>query len=284
MRSATYSRYGVDQLTDYTGYLLRTVFMRAAAISARHFDPGSHPREAGILIALESEGPRSQQELAERLNVNRTVMVKLVDGLEGRGLVTRLRNPDDRRAYALHPTPAGREAMLEMLPRMERAEAELTAPLTATEVERLKARLRALIEPVPPALAQRLGFLLSKAHHRFHDRADAELGPLGIQIRHFGALNALAGGVPSQRELADRLNVSGPVVVEMVDALEARGLVERRRDRADRRSNALVVTAAGQAVLATATRRLTAANAELTAPIGKAGDRELRSLLAKLLG
>jgi DNA-binding MarR family transcriptional regulator len=273
----------VDQLTDYTGYLLRTAFLRAAAISARHFEPGSHPRDAGVLITLES-GPTSQQDLVERLNVNRTVMVKLIDSLEARGLVTRLRNPEDRRAYALHPTPAGREALLEMLPRMKQAEAEMAAPLSAHEVKRLKELLRALITPAPPAaLADRLGFLLSKTHHRFHDRADQVLEPTGIQIRHFGALKTLAGGVPSQRELADRLRVSGPVVVEIVDALEARGLVERRRDTADRRSNALHVTAEGQHLVDTLTEQLSAASAELTAPIGEEGDRELRSLLRKLL-
>ena len=61
-------------------------------------------------------------------------MVKLIDGLEERGLVERVRNPDDRRAYLLHPDPCGRgDRMTEMLPRMARAEAELTANLTAAE-------------------------------------------------------------------------------------------------------------------------------------------------------
>ena len=49
-------------------------------------------------------------------------MVKLIDGLEARGFVERVRNPDDRRAYALHPTRAGLESLTEMLPRMARAE------------------------------------------------------------------------------------------------------------------------------------------------------------------
>ena len=44
-------------------------------------------------------------------------------------------------------------------------------------------------------------------------------------------------------------------MVEIVDALEARGLVERRRDTADRRLNALHVTAAGREVLETGDRR-----------------------------
>jgi DNA-binding MarR family transcriptional regulator len=166
---------------------------------------------------------------------------------------------------------------------MARAEGELTAALSPDEHARLNTLLRALIDEPPPSLADRTGFLLSRAHHRFHERADAELSPLGIQIRHFGALNRLADGVPSQRELADRLDVSGPVVVEMVDALEARGLVERRRDPADRRSNALHVTPAGREVVRSAAARLRAANHELTRPIGDAGDHELRSLLRKLL-
>jgi DNA-binding MarR family transcriptional regulator len=272
----------MDALADYTGYLLRTAFLRASAIAARRFDPGTHPRDAGVLITLVNSGPVSQQELVERLDVNRTLMVKLIDGLERRGLVTRLRNPDDRRAYALHPTPLGRETLTQMLPTMAEAEAELAEHLSAEEIERLKALLRPLIA-APADLGERLGFLLSKAHHRFHDRSDAELEPLEIQIRHFGALMALANGVLSQRELADRLSVSTPVVVEMVDALEAKGLVERRRDANDRRSNALHVTPRGEDTLKAATERLSAANQELTAPIGIDGDRELRSLLRKLL-
>src|SRR4051812_38676241 len=165
MWQATYSDgYGVDAVTDYTGYLLRAAFMRASAVVARRFEPGSHPRDAGVLIALEAEGPASPQELAQRLNVNRagmgqlidslegpgsqqelaqrltvngTVRVKLIDSLEARGYVPRPRTPDDRRAYALHPTPAGREALAEMLPRMRTAEAELAEPLSGAEGDRL---------------------------------------------------------------------------------------------------------------------------------------------------
>ena len=97
-------------------------------------------------------------------------------------------------------------------------------------------------------------------------------------------LTRLADGTSSQRELADRLQVSTPVVVELVDALEASGLVERRRDTADRRLNA--VTSRGKAVTCWngLPRVLEAANEDLTRPIGEAGDRELRSLLRKLLG
>jgi DNA-binding MarR family transcriptional regulator len=276
--------YGVDQLLDYTGYLLRSAFLRAATIAAREFGDEAHPRDAAVLATLQAVGPLSQQELSKRLNVNRTVMVKLIDGLEARGHVERIRNPADRRAYALHATPAGLESMAEMLPRMARAEQELTEFLSESEHARLNALLRELIATPPPALADRTGFLLARAHHRFHERADEVLKPFGIQIRQFGALTRLAGGASSQRELADRLQVSTPVVVELVDGLEAAGLVERRRDPADRRLNALHVTGGGRDVLQRATAVLLAANEDLTRPIGEDGDRELRSLLRKLLG
>jgi DNA-binding MarR family transcriptional regulator len=179
---------------DYTGYLLRTAFLRAATIAAREFGAEAHPRDAAVIATLQAYGPLSQQQLANGLNVNRTAMVKLIDGLEARGLVERIRNRDDRRAYALHATRAGLESMTEMLPRMARAEAELTEALSETEHARLNELVRALIPPPPPALADRTGFLLARAHHRFHERADEVLRPYGIQVRQFGALTRLADG------------------------------------------------------------------------------------------
>ena len=70
----------------------------------------------------------------------------------------------------------------------------------------------------------------------------------------------------------------------MIDVLEAKGYVARRRDPSDRRSNAVVVTPAGETVVNELTERLSAASGELTAPIGPAGDEELRGLLRRLLG
>ncbi len=121
-------------------------------------------------------------------------MVKLIDGLEARGYVERVRNPADRRAYALHATPAGVASMSEMLPRMARAEAELTANLSSAEHERLNALLRPLIEPPPPMLADRTGFLLARAHHASTRRPTRCWRRSDIQIRQFGVLTRIADG------------------------------------------------------------------------------------------
>src|SRR3954465_7784431 len=125
------------ELTDYTGYLLRTAFLRAAGLVAQTFPKGSHPRGASVLSTLVAVGPCSQQQLVDALHVNRSVMVKLIDGLEARGLVERRRNPTDRRSYALYPTAAGRHMLADMAPLMDRGEAVFAEALTDAERERL---------------------------------------------------------------------------------------------------------------------------------------------------
>jgi DNA-binding MarR family transcriptional regulator len=54
-----------------------------------------------------SEG-LTQQACGVALQVPASRMVALVDDLEERGLIERRTNPSDRRARALHVTPAGR--------------------------------------------------------------------------------------------------------------------------------------------------------------------------------
>src|SRR5918995_964185 len=94
-------------LHDFTGYLLRLAHTRSHQLASEAFPEGPHPREYAVLTAIAAAGPLSQQRLAERLHVNRTLMVGVADALERRGLVERRRDPADRRSYALHVTPAG---------------------------------------------------------------------------------------------------------------------------------------------------------------------------------
>ena len=128
------------------------------------------------------------------------------------------------------------------------------------------------------------GYMLRLAHTRAHQIA-AEAFPDGPHPREYAVLTAIAAAGPlSQQRLAERLHVNRTLMVAVADTLERRGLVERRRDPADRRLNAVHVTGGGRDVLERATAVLLDANEDLTRPIGEAGDRELRSLLRKLLG
>jgi DNA-binding MarR family transcriptional regulator len=276
-------------LEDFTGYMLRLAHTRAHQVAAAAFPEGPHPREYAVLTAIAAAGPLSQQRLAERLHVNRTLMVAVADTLERRGLVERRRDPADRRSYALHVTPTGHAELERLHGEIERVDRRMTERLTDGERARLNELLRKLVAVdlafVPDPLADRTGFLLSRAHFSSRDRADELLRPYGIVVRHFGLMMLLAEhGPSSQQALARRLSVSPAMITQIVDDVEARGLVERRPNPGDRRSYLVTLTPAGKRTL-TAGRRVARTVAdEFVAKLGEDGDRELRALLRKLVG
>jgi DNA-binding MarR family transcriptional regulator len=133
-------------LADRLGPLLGRAHEAHRALSQQALAPlGLSPKGFGALAVLAGEGPLSQQRLAERQGVDRTTMVAVVDELERAGAVERRRHPRDRRAYALHLTPAGRRLLSRARTAVARAESTFLEPLPPTERERLKAALRTLL-------------------------------------------------------------------------------------------------------------------------------------------
>ncbi|WKG05573.1 MarR family winged helix-turn-helix transcriptional regulator [Mycolicibacterium sp. HK-90] len=93
------------------------------------------------------------------------------------------------------------------------------------------------------ALDQRIPFLLSQLGAYVAEAFKARLEPLGLHPRATAVLLALAGtDGQSQRELCERLGLHRNVMVALIDALEAEGLVERRPHPADRRAFAVSLT------------------------------------------
>ncbi|GAA5053414.1 MarR family winged helix-turn-helix transcriptional regulator [Nocardia callitridis] len=91
------------------------------------------PAHFGVLSHLATADGRSQQELAQLLDVHRNAMVGLIDQLEQRGLVRRQPHPDDRRAHAIHLTPAAHRAIDAGEREADALEAEMLTHLDATE-------------------------------------------------------------------------------------------------------------------------------------------------------
>ena len=89
--------------------------------------------------------------------------------------------------------------------------------------------------------------LLTQLDGHVRQQVAALLAPLGIHSRQFGVLGLLGerDGL-SQHELCAALNIHRNVMVDLVDELEERGLVERRRHPADRRAHALHLLPAGR--------------------------------------
>jgi DNA-binding MarR family transcriptional regulator len=275
-------------LKQFTGYLLRLAYVKAVGAADDCFPEDDHVREAAILSILAERGAVSQRTLGEVTHVNRSLVVKLVDGLETKGWVVRDRNPDDRRSYALRITPAGESASARLSQDLDKAEAELTANLSGPEVERLKRRLRGLLADNPAlavtSLADRTGYLITHAHHQLRGWAEIGLEPLGLRPRDFGVLMTVAREQPcSQAHLAAALGVTSPGVLGFIGDLESKGYVSRSRNPEDRRQLNLTLTGPGRRCLEQGLEVVRAVHARNVARLGEKGDEELRTLLAKLL-
>jgi DNA-binding MarR family transcriptional regulator len=67
-----------------------------------------------ILFWLERQPGLSQKELAELLDVEPISVARLIDRLEGRGMVERRADANDRRIWRLHLRPTAEPALIEL--------------------------------------------------------------------------------------------------------------------------------------------------------------------------
>ena len=101
------------ELADRLAYLLKHAQLGLAGLTAEALAPfGVSGRELAVLTVLAGQEPGSQQQAAQRLGVDRTTMVGLVDALEAKGLVRRHAHAADRRRNVVELTEAGREILL----------------------------------------------------------------------------------------------------------------------------------------------------------------------------
>lgn len=122
--------------------LLTAAQLGGAAVEEALRPLGIRTRHHSILSLLLEAGPQAQIALSERLRIDRTSMVTLVDQLEGQGLVLRKTAPGDRRAYRVEITAEGEQLLAEAELAISEAEAILLAPLTPKQRKRLQTYLQ----------------------------------------------------------------------------------------------------------------------------------------------
>ncbi len=129
-------------LSRHTGFLLSKIGGIAQKRFAERIESvGLNVRMWGALNVLDAEGAISQHALGQSVGIDPSSMVATIDELEARGLVERHRHPSDRRAHALHVTPAGRRTLAAGRELAKSAQADLLAPLDESEREQLHALL-----------------------------------------------------------------------------------------------------------------------------------------------
>jgi DNA-binding MarR family transcriptional regulator len=127
------------------GYLLKHAQQRLAEFTAPALAPfGITGRELAVLMSIDDLTPLSQQDVADRLGVDRTTMVTLIDGLEDKELVVRRPDAEDRRRNVVVLTGAGQATMAEAVEAASAAEQQFLSKLSAAEVASLKAALQVI--------------------------------------------------------------------------------------------------------------------------------------------
>jgi DNA-binding MarR family transcriptional regulator len=133
-------------MADRLGYLLKHAHLRFFELSTAALAPlGVNGREVAVLRAVDDPLPLAQGEIARRMGVDRTTMVALIDELQGKGLVRRRQDPDDRRKNVVELTGAGRDTLHRATEAAERAERAFLGPLSEDEARQFRKALRALL-------------------------------------------------------------------------------------------------------------------------------------------
>jgi DNA-binding MarR family transcriptional regulator len=130
----------------------------------------------------------------------------------------------------------------------------------------------------------RFSYELLHASARVSEGLEAALEPLGLSLAKFGALSKLvAAGEPLPLStLAERCACVRSNITQLVDRLEADGLVSRQADPADRRSVRASLTEEGRRRQAAGARAVLNAERKLLAHVSRPRQDALLELLQAL--
>lgn len=140
------------ELLARSGFLLIRLGLQHKARAMEQLGHEGFSQYQYSVLAMLDERPReTQAAIADSLGVDRSQLVRILDGLEDRGLVTRLRDRSDRRRHTVNLTAAGRRHLRRLRDTIDRVEDELLSPLDARDRETLHAlllRLSAAHDPL----------------------------------------------------------------------------------------------------------------------------------------
>ncbi len=138
----------IPTVRNRLGYLLKHAQLRLSELSSHALEPyGIGGRQLAVLIAIDDQTPQSQQEIARRLNVDRTSMVALVDELERKGLAERRSATGDRRRNVVVLTTAGKDTLRKATKASNTAERVFLAKLSEAEAATFRRLLQTVVAP-----------------------------------------------------------------------------------------------------------------------------------------
>ena len=137
-------------LAEHVCFLVNTLAARAIELfnqELTEFDLSV--RAAGILLLLDAQGPTSQHSIGQQLRLERSTLSLAVDEVEAERLVSRRRDPGDRRHNQLQLTDRGRQAVAAAKAASDRSTDILLTGTTAPQRAQLLHLLRQQLTQPP---------------------------------------------------------------------------------------------------------------------------------------
>ncbi len=107
------------------------------------------PALFAVLNVLGARGATIQQQLSSDMGIDPSAMVKLINELEDAGLADRRRRPNDRRAWEVTITPAGRRTLGRARRVASQVEDEVLGGISAADRRQLLTLLRQALTSAP---------------------------------------------------------------------------------------------------------------------------------------
>lgn len=128
-----------------------------------------------------------------------------------------------------------------------------------------------------------LWLVLMKAHRTLARHAERSIAELDMCLSDFAILEGLLHKGPQKlTDLARRIDLTSGAITTAVDRLEARTLVARSFDPADRRTRVVHLTAAGESLIAAAFDVHSASMSRAASGLDREEQATLTALLKKL--
>jgi DNA-binding MarR family transcriptional regulator len=122
------------RLTKLPSWLAGQAAQRASRlVSDALGEEGYRRHHFAVMTALAEDGAASQAELGRRVWLDRSDLHAVLNELERDGLVARKQDERDRRRNLVELTPAGVKTLRRLDARVDAAQEEFLAPLTAAE-------------------------------------------------------------------------------------------------------------------------------------------------------
>jgi DNA-binding MarR family transcriptional regulator len=136
----------LERFYSRSGHLIRRLHQISTAL---FFDEagsvGLTPVQYAALNMIEEIPNIDQASLSNMIAFDKTTMVKVLDRLVEKELITRVKSSADRRSTLLNVTSRGRKVLKEIQPLLDRNELRILAPLSAKDQQKFMELLTRLV-------------------------------------------------------------------------------------------------------------------------------------------